>query len=317
MERDKQIQLYRLMWVIRRFEERCAQIYTTGKIDGYLHLYAGQEAVALGFISALQKGDYVVDSYRDHAHCMAMGTEPRYVMAELYGKAAGVSKGKGGSMHLFDIDRGFLGGTGIVGGGIPVATGVGLASRYRSANAVCLCFFGDGALNQGVFHESLNMASLWKLPVVYVCENNHYAMGTSVERSSAVPKLTERASSYGMPTYYVDGMDLMAVHDLAVRVIADARQGNGPAFVEADCYRYAGHGAADPATYRTREEVQQWRQRDPIRIFEERLIADGVLTKEDAIALQQEAQREVQEAIKFAEESPEPDPDALYEDVYA
>ena len=317
MDRQRLLDVYRLMWTIRRFEERCAQIYTTGKIEGYLHLYIGQEAVALGFISALKPGDYVVDSYRDHAHCIAVGTEPERIMAELYGRAAGVSKGKGGSMHLFDIQRGFLGGTGIVGGGIPIATGVGLASRYRGSDSVCLCFFGDGALNQGVFHESLNLAALWKLPVIYICENNLYAMGTSLERSSAVTDLVKRASGYGMECHRVDGMDFRRVYDLAQHVIEKARTTGEPSFVEAVCYRYAGHGAADPGTYRTKEELLSWKERDPTRIFERYLIEEGILTEELAVQLQKEAQQKVADAIRFAEESPEPDPDSLYEDVYA
>lgn len=317
MDRQRLLDVYRLMWTIRRFEERCAQIYTTGKIEGYLHLYIGQEAVALGFISALKPGDYVVDSYRDHGHCIAVGTEPERIMAELYGRAAGVSKGKGGSMHLFDIQRGFLGGTGIVGGGIPIATGVGLASRYRGSDSVTLCFFGDGAINQGVFHESLNLAALWKLPVIYICENNLYAMGTSLERSSAVTDLAKRAGGYGMDCHRVDGMDFRKVYDLAQHVVQKARATGEPAFVEAVCYRYAGHGAADPGTYRTKEELQTWKERDPIRIFERYLIEEGILTQELASQLQKEAQQTVADAIRFAEQSPDPDPDSLYEDVYA
>jgi len=317
MDREKQLELYRTMWVIRRFEERCAQSYTAGKIAGYLHLYIGQEAVALGFISALKPGDYVVDSYRDHGHCIAMGTDPKLIMAELYGRATGVSKGKGGSMHLFDAEKGFLGGTGIVGGGIPIAAGVALASRYKESDAVVLCFFGDGAINQGVFHESLNMAALWKLPVIFICENNLYAMGTSLERSSAVTDLTVRAGGYGMECYRVDGMDIRKVYEVAQHVVQKARETKEPSFVEAICYRYVGHGAADPGTYRTKEEILEWRRRDPIAIYERYLIEEGILTEELAAKIQQEAQDIAREAMAFADQSPEPDPDSLYEDVYA
>jgi pyruvate dehydrogenase E1 component alpha subunit len=238
-------------------------------------------------------------------------------MAELYAKATGCSKGKGGSMHLFDRSRNFYGGTGIVGAGIPIGLGIAFAIKYRGGDQVCLCFFGDGALNTGAFHESMNMASLWDLPILFICENNQYAMGTSVERSSAVTPLVERAAGYGMPREQVDGMDVLAVRALADRAIEAVRKEHRPWFIEALTYRYRGHGAADPGKYRTREEVLQWQERDPIGILETRLLKDGILKPEDTERMQLEIRGEVDEVVRFAEESPRPPADELYTDIYA
>lgn len=317
MDDSKKIELYAQMSLIRRFEERAAQAYTQGKIGGYLHLYIGQEAVVAGFLAYLRDDDCVADSYRDHGHALARGLDPKRCMAELFGKSTGVSHGKGGSMHLFSRERNFLGGTGIVAAGIPIATGAAFAIKYRGGDQVCLCFFGDGAVNEGAFHESLNLAALWDLPVIYVCENNGYAMGTSVERSSSLVNLVDRVAGYDMPREQVDGMDLHAVLHCAKRAVAEARKTQKPRFVEALTYRYRGHGAADPATYRTKEEVEEWRARDPIALWEARLKKEGILTDEKAQEIQEQARARALEAVQFADESPPPPAEALFEDVYA
>jgi pyruvate dehydrogenase E1 component alpha subunit len=317
MDRDELIAIYRMMLLIRRFEDRAGFAYTQGKIGGYLHLYIGQEAVALGFISALRPDDCVMTSYRDHAHYLALGADPKAGMAELFGRATGCSKGKGGSMHLFDREHNFFGGTGIVGSGIPIGAGVAQAIKYRGGDQVCLCFFGDGAINAGAYHESINLAALWKLPVIFVCENNLYAMGTSVQRSSSVTDLVKRSEGYDVKRERVDGQDFFAVRELAERAIADVREHQQPWFVEAVCYRYRGHGAADPGNYRTREEVAQWRERDPIGIVERRLLEQEWATEEDLKGLQQEVNAEVEVIMRFANESPYPPASALYEHIYA
>jgi pyruvate dehydrogenase E1 component alpha subunit len=317
MSHEELIRLYRQMLFIRRFEDRAGFAYAQAKFTGYLHLYIGQEAVGVGFCSALRPDDHVIDSYRDHGHYLAVGGDPKAGMAELYAKETGCSKGKGGSMHLFDRSHNFYGGTGIVGAGIPIGLGIAFAIKYRGGDQVCLCFFGDGALNTGAFHESMNMASLWDLPILFICENNQYAMGTSVERSSAVTPLVERAAGYGMPREQVDGMDVLAVRALADRAIEAVRKEHRPWFIEALTYRYRGHGAADPGKYRTREEVLQWQERDPIGILETRLLKDGILKPEDTERIQLEIRAEVDEVVRFAEESPRPAADELYTDIYA
>ncbi len=318
MDKTELVSLFRQMLLIRRFEEDSAEMYARGKIGGFLHLYIGQEAVGVGAISALAPQDYIVSHYRDHGHALARGTEPGRVMAELFGKATGVSKGKGGSMHLFDVSRGFWGGYAIVGAAMPIAVGLALASQYQNGSRVVLNFFGDGAVNQGEFHESLNLAALWKLPVVFLCENNKYAMGTSVERASAVPELYRRASAYAIPGLPVDGMDLLAVRDVTQQAMDRARSGDGPTLIEAITYRFRGHSMADPTmVYRTREEEDQWKGRDPITLFQGKLEEQGLITPAEVEALMKEAEAEVAEAIRFADESPEPPLSALYEDVYA
>jgi pyruvate dehydrogenase E1 component alpha subunit len=311
------LEMYRKMVLIRTFEEKTPEMYTKGKIGGFLHLYSGQEAVGVGFISALRDDDYVVGAYREHGQAIARGTDPKQVMAELFGKATGVSKGKGGSMHMFDVERGFLGGHGIVGGGMPLAVGVGLAIRYRKTDQVCVCFFGDGAVNEGAFHEALNMVALWKLPVIYVLENNLYGMGTAVYRASAIPDLIKRAGCYDIEREQVDGMDLIAVREVADRAVRIAREDNEPRFIEAITYRYRGHSISDPGTYRTKEEIEEWRKRDPITRMENYLKKNHMITDEEIKAAHDEAAARVQEAVDFAEQSPFPPPDALYENVYA
>lgn len=317
LPRDEHLRMYRTMLLIRRFEEAAGKMYMQAAIGGFCHLYIGQEAVAVGVISALRPDDYLMGTYREHGQIIARGTEPKFIMAELFGKTTGVSQGKGGSMHLFDKSRNFMGGDAIVGGGLPLATGVGFAIKYRGGDQVCVCFFGDGAINQGAFHESLNVASLWKLPVVFVCENNLYGMGTEVTRASAVPDLSRRVTGYNVESADVDGMDLMAIRKAAERAVEDCRKGHGPWFIEAKTYRYRGHSMADPATYRTKDEVEQWRVRDPIGIYEHRLLGAGVIEDKDIQSVSAEVDAIIDECLKFAEESPSPTPDALYEHVYA
>lgn len=317
MDRDELIRIYHMMLTIRRFEDRAGFAYTQGKIGGYLHLYIGQEAVAVGFISALRPDDYVIDSYRDHAHYLALGGDPKSGMAELFGRATGCSLGRGGSMHMYDREHHFFGGTGIVGAGIPIGTGLAHAIKYRGGDQVCLCFFGDGALNTGGFHESLNIAALWKLPILYICENNQYAMGTSLARSSSVTELVKRSEGYNVKRARVDGQDFFAVRELADRAIAEVRQDGQPYFIEAVTYRFRGHGAADPATYRNRDEVAEWRQRDPIERVEQYLIDKQWLTQEEADRIQQQVRAEVEEVMRFADESPYPPASALYEHIFA
>lgn len=308
---------YRMMLLIRRFEDRAGLAYTQDKIGGYLHLYVGQEAVACGFISAARPDDYVIDAYRDHGHYLARGGDPAAAMAELYGRVTGSCLGKGGSMHLMGKETHFYGGSGIVGAGLGIGLGLAFAAKYRGDSRICLNFFGDGAVNTGLFHESLNMASLWSLPVLFICENNLYAMGTSVERSSAEPELYKRACAYRIESERCDGMDFLTVRECAERTIARVRETGRPYFVEAITYRYRGHGAADPGLYRTREEVEQWRKRDPIAQLEQHLLAHKIATQDDLNRIADEVEDEVAEILQFAEESPPPPPEELTAGVFA
>ena len=315
---DKELlRLYRQMLVIRRFEDRAAVAYRQNKIGGYLHLYIGQEAVACGLISCLQPGDPVISSYRDHGHFLALGADPKTTMAELYGKNTGCSRGKGGSMHLFSKELGFYGGSGIVGASIGMGAGLAFASKYRDQKGVCLCFFGDGAAQTGMFHESMNLAQLWDLPVIFIIENNQYAMGTSVERSSSETELWRRAAGYKMHGERVDGMSLFAMREAGERLVSQVRETQKPVLLEVLTYRYRGHGAADPGNYRTPEEVEEWRQRDPIGMVEAELIQRKVITEDDVKQIQDEVNAEIQEALQFADESPWPAPEELYDDIYA
>lgn len=320
-ERAAALDWYAKMVLARRFEEEAEREFRRGKIGGYLHVYSGQEAVATGFLSVLRSDDIFFTSYRDHAHALFRGVPPQAVMAELFGKATGVAKGKGGSMHLFDVSRGFYGGYGIVGGHIPLATGAAYALRYRETDRVCICFLGDGAMNSGSFHEPLNMAALWgqqkMCPIVYVVENNQYAMGTPVARSSAVTNLAARFAAYAIEAERMDGMDFIEVRRMADRLVRLARESGRPYAVELLTYRFAGHGAADLfQPYRTKDEVAVARKRDPITLLEDRLRAAGGLTDAQVEAIAQTAQRTVEDAVRFAEESPPPPPDELYRDVY-
>jgi len=304
------------MMLIRRFEEKAAEMYARRKIGGFLHLYIGQEAVAVGAISVLGEDDYIVSHYREHGHALARGLDPRRVMAELFGRAAGVSRGRGGSMHLFDVSKNFMGGYAIVGGHMPIAVGLALASACLKNGRVTLNVFGDGAVNQGEFHEALNLASVWKLPVVFLCENNLFGMGTDVRRVSAEPEPHKRACGYNMPAEQVDGQDMLAVREAARQAVDWAREGKGPYFLEAVTYRFRGHSMADPELYRDKSDVEPWKARDPITLFRRKLEAKGLLTAADFEAMQAEADRAADEAVRFADESPEPDLNALYENVY-
>ena len=312
--------MYGEMLLLRRFEEAAGRVYTEGKIGGFCHLYIGQEAVAIGVRRAVDpERDYLVNAYRDHGHALAWGTPPGVVMAELYGKSTGAVKGKGGSMHMFDAARHNYGGHGIVGGQIPLAAGVAFSQRYQKKDGVVVCLFGDAAVNIGAFHESLNMAAVWKLPAIFICENNRYGMGTSVERSSAVPEVWRRASAYDVRGEAVDGMDVLAVRDAVARAAAECRpEGGKPVLLEARTYRYRGHSMADPATYRTRDEVELEKRRDPLEVLLGKMRAAGHdASQQELEAIEAEVAREVEEAVRFAEESPDPRPDAIWEDVYA
>jgi len=306
------------MSLIRRFEEKAAEMYALGKIGGFLHLYIGQEAVAVGAMSTLRPDDYAISSYREHGHCLAKGSDTRRVMAELFGRRDGLSKGKGGSMHLFDKSVNFLGGHAIVGAHLPLAAGAAFAIKYQGGDQVVLCFFGDGAVPEGEFHESLNLAALWKLPVLFICENNRYAMGTSIERALAQTEIWRFAENYGIRGETVDGMDVLAVRDSVGRAVERTRRERRPAFIEARTYRFRGHSMRDPAgaVYRTRDEVEREKQRDPIQTFSERCLRDGVLGEADMRIIEKAANETVEEAVAFAEASPEPPADWLLTDVY-
>jgi len=305
------------MVLMRVFEEKAGQMYGLRKIGGFCHLYNGQEAIAAGFASALDFAkDYVLTGYRDHGHALAAGMEPRAVMAELFGKVTGCSRGKGGSMHLFDADRHFLGGNGIVGAQIPVAAGVAFAQQYRETGGATVVFFGDGAIHQGAFHEAMNLAKIWKLPLVSVCENNQWGMGTSWKRVSSVDDFSVMATSYGMRGEQIDGMDVLAVRDAAQRALAEAREGN-PVLLEARTYRYKGHSMSDPQKYRTRDEVEEYKKQDPILILEARIRDDGLWDDDRAAEQDQAAADAAKDAVEFAEQSPEPALHTLYEDIYA
>jgi len=315
---EELVALLARMELIRSFEERAGVAYGLRKIGGFCHLYSGQEAVAVGSISTLDPArDYVFTGYRDHGHALACGMDPRAVMAELYGKVTGASRGKGGSMHLFAPDRGMFGGNGIVGAQIPIATGAALAQAYRKDGGITLCFFGDGAFHQGALHESLNLARVWSLPIVYIVENNQWGMGTHWKRVSAEEDFTATTAAYGMPGEACDGMDLLEVRATVGRAVERARSELMPCLVEARTYRYKGHSMSDPQKYRAREEIDEYRRRDPIELLKEKLKEEGRLTEERWTAIAAEAERLVEEAVAFAEESAEPSRVVLYEDVLA
>jgi len=306
------------MALIRRFEEKAAEMYALGKIGGFLHLYIGQEAVAVGATATIRPDDYAVSSYREHGHCLAKGSDPRRVMAELFGRRDGLSKGKGGSMHLFDKSVNFLGGHAIVGAHLPLAAGAAFAIKYRGGDQVVFCYFGDGAVPEGEFHESMNLAALWKLPVIFICENNRYAMGTAIHRALAQTEIWRFAEVYGMHGEAVDGMDVLAVRDVVGRAVERARRDKVPALIEARTYRFRGHSMRDPAgaVYRTKDEVEREKQRDPIVLFGERCVKDNVLADADIKAIEKDVADIVDEAVAFAEASPEPPAEWLLTDVY-
>ncbi|HSR72332.1 MAG TPA: pyruvate dehydrogenase (acetyl-transferring) E1 component subunit alpha [Kiloniellales bacterium] len=317
VEPERLLSYYRDMLLIRRFEEKAGQMYGMGLIGGFCHLYIGQEAVVIGIQKLLGPLDTVITTYRDHGHMLATGMEPKGVMAELTGRRGGYSKGKGGSMHMFSHEKRFYGGHGIVGAPVPLGTGIAFAHRYKEEDAVCVTYLGDGAINQGQVYESFNMASLWKLPVVYVIENNKYGMGTSVERASARTDLYHRGQPYGIPGAQCDGMDVLAVHEAGEKALAHARSGKGPYILEALTYRYRGHSMSDPAKYRSREEVQKMRQeRDPIERLRSLIQENGAADEAKLKEIDREVKDVVSDAAEFAQNSPEPDPSELYTDVY-
>jgi pyruvate dehydrogenase E1 component alpha subunit len=310
--------LLRDMVLIRRFEEKAAEAYALGKIGGFLHLYIGEEAVGVGASSVLRPDDYAISAYREHGHCLAKGSDPRRTMAELFGRRDGLCKGKGGSMHLFDREHNFLGGHAIVGAHLPSAVGVGFAIKYRGGDQVIVCYFGDGAVPQGEFHESMNLAALWSLPVIFLCENNRYAMGTSVERALAETEIWKFGRAYNMACESVDGMDVLAVREVVGRAVARARADQKPTLIEARTYRFRGHSMRDPAgaVYRTKEEVEREKQRDPILLFRERVLRAGVLSESDMRAIEKDVNDIVDDAVAFADASPEPPLDWLLTDIF-
>ncbi len=311
------IDWYKLMLLIRRFEEKSAQMYGQNKIRGFCHLYIGQEAIVAGLASAKKDGDKAITAYRDHGHALAMGIPANEVMAELFGRVDGCSKGKGGSMHMFSKEHNFCGGHGIVGGQIPLGAGIAMAEQFKGTDNVCFCYMGDGAVRQGALHETFNMAMLWKLPVIFICENNNYAMGTSVERTTNVLDIAKLGLAYDMPSEQVDGMSCEAVHESMERCATRARRGEGPTFVELKTYRYRGHSMSDPAKYRTKDEVAEYRDIDPIEVIGDKILKAKYLTEKQLEEIEQEVEKTVQESVDFADASPFPDASEIYTDVYA
>ena len=310
------LKLYEQMVLSREFEEACAEQYTKGHITGFLHLYSGQEAVAVGATAGLHKEDYILSAYREHAQAIVRGADPRRVMAELFGKATGICKGKGGSMHLFDPSLNFMGGYAIVGGQFPIAVGLGFAARYRREDRIAACFFGDGAVNQGTFHEALNWARLWELPVLFICENNFYGIGTEVHRSSAIPDIHKRTCGYDIPSEKVDGMDVIAVYQAVKHAAEWVREHSRPYLIEAITYRFRGHSMADPAKYRSAAEHELWKARDPLPAFARRLLDEGIATDEQLAVILTKARAVVQEAVQFAETSPWPEDEEVFHDIF-
>jgi len=315
--REKLVEMYRKMLEIRCFEEKVYELYGKNLVPGTIHLYAGQEAVAVGVCANLRKDDYITSTHRGHGHCIAKGADLNRVMAEILGRKTGYCKGKGGSMHIADFSVGMLGATAVVGAGIPIAVGAGLSVKLRGTDQVVACFFGDGASNQGTFHEGINMAAIWSLPVLFVCENNLYAMGTRQSRVMLIENIADRAAAYGIPGVTVDGNDVLAVYEAAGKAVERARKGEGPTLIECKTYRHKGHSRFDPAAYRPKEEVEAWLKRDPIQRFKNKLSELGVLTKAETDAIEREVAVKIEEAVKFALESPYPEPEEALEDVYA
>lgn len=316
VDQDTLLEWYRQMVLIRQFEQRSAELYQLGKIGGFLHLYIGQEAIAVGSIAARQDGDHVITAYRDHGQALAVGTDPKLVMAELMGKETGVSKGRGGSMHLADVERNFWGGYAIVGGHIPLAVGIALAENYKGTDNGVLCYFGDGASNIGYFHESLNLAGVWNLPVVFILENNQYGMGTSTDRSTAAASMIDRAPAYGMEGKRVNGMDVLDVYAATMDALDAIRAGEGPQFLEIITYRFEGHSMGDPLRYRTKDEVEEKREDDPIAILERYLANEFDIGRNELDKIDKSVEEEIEEAVRFADESSFPELDTLFDDIY-
>ncbi len=314
--KETQMFWYETMLLMRKFEEKAGQLYGQQKIKGFCHLYIGQEACVAGAVSALEKGDKYITAYRDHAHPLALGTDPKAIMAELYGKETGVSKGKGGSMHMFDKENGFFGGHGIVGGQIPMGAGIAFAEKYNKTGKLCMCYMGDGAVRQGAFHEALNIAMTMKLPVIFCIENNGYAMGTSVKRTSNVTDLDKLGLAYDMPSISVDGMSVEDVHYAVAESAERARKGDGPTLIEFRTYRYKGHSMSDPAKYRTKEEVEEYKQKDPIQQVRTSILKNKLATEKDLDAIDAKIKQTVLECVEFSEQSAFPSAEQAYTDVY-
>lgn len=314
--KETYLKWYEIMMRVRKFEEKSAQLYGQQKIKGFCHLYIGQEAIVAGMMSAITKDDKVITAYRDHAHALALGISSDAVMSELYGKVTGCTKGKGGSMHMFSREHNFMGGHGIVGAQIPLGAGIALAEQYMGTKNICLCFMGDGAVRQGALHEAFNMAMLWKLPVVFICENNDYAMGTSVERTTNVLDIYKIGSAYEMPSYQIDGMKCETVHDAIFEAAERARKGEGPTFLEIKTYRYRGHSMSDPGTYRSKEEVAKYKELDPLETTKAIILKQQFATEAELEKLEETLMEEVNHAVEVAESAAFPDADELYTDVY-
>ena len=315
--KEQYLAWFRSMYLMRKFEEKAGQMYGQQKIRGFCHLYMGQEACAAGAVSALKENDKYVTTYRDHAHPLALGTEPSAIMAELYGKVTGVSKGKGGSMHMFDRKRGFFGGHGIVGGQIPLGAGIAFAEKYQGKDSVCICYMGDGAVRQGSFHETLNMAVMWKIPVIFAIENNGYAMGTSVTRTSNVTDLYTLGEAYKMPSQPVDGMSVEEVHLAVAEAAKRARKGDGPTLLEFKTYRYKGHSMSDPAKYRAKQELSDYKKQDPVEKVRAHILDNKMALDHELKTIEKKIKDRIQEAVKFAEDSPWPNSEDAFNDVYA
>lgn len=316
ISRTKLLWIYERMSLIRKFEDKVHDLFAAGTLPGFVHLYAGEEAVAVGVCASLRDDDFITSTHRGHGHCIAKGVDVRGMMAELYGRATGSCKGKGGSMHIADMDKGMLGANGIVSGGLPLACGSALRAKVKKTDQITACFFSDGATNQGTFHEALNLASIWKLPVLFVCENNLYAESTPVDYSTNIKDLAERASAYGMPGVIVDGMDVFDVYEATKQAVERARVGQGPTFIEAKTYRYYGHFEGDALKYRTKDEEQMYRERDPIENFRRRVLAENLLMSAELEEIEKKVQAQVEAAIKYAEASPYPNPEECLKDVY-
>lgn len=315
--RNKLVEMYHTLVLIRRFEEAAAKAYSMQKIGGFLHLYIGQEAVAVGTEAAIRKDDYIITAYRDHGHAIAKGTDPKILMAELFGKYTGSSKGKGGSMHFFDVERNMLGGHAIVGAQVPLGTGIAFKAKYRKEDRICLTFLGDAAMNQGAFHEALNLAGLWKLPVVYIVENNMYGMGTSVDRASAITELHKRGCAYGIEGMVADGMNAFAVYDAVKEAAKKARELSLPTLLEVRTYRYRGHSMSDPdSVYRTKKEVEEEKRRDPIEQMKKFLLDEKIATQKEIDKVDADVKEIVAGCVEFAENSPEPPLESMYDDIY-
>jgi len=316
-DKDKLVWMYRKMVEIRTFESKVTELFAAGKIPGFVHLYIGEEAVAVGACANLKDSDFITSTHRGHGHCIAKGGKMDLMMAELFAKETGYCKGKGGSMHIADVEIGILGANGIVGGGLGIAPGAGLSAKMRGTDQVTVCFFGDGASNQTTFHEGINMASAWKLPVIFICENNQYGISLHQSKHQNINDVADRAAAYGIPGVVVDGNDVMAVYEAVGEAVKRARAGEGPTLIECKTYRWRGHFEGDPQVYRSQEEIEEWKAKDPIPRFEALLAEMGVLTAEEAEAIKKEVAAEVEAAVEFAEKSPEPAPEAALEDLYA